>query len=158
MKITIISILAFAIHDFYSSITVFEFNQTSSRFEIIGKYFEDDFIAFVQSKNSSFTIKESPQSELKPILEDHMQLFLNKKKINLNFIGMTRKNDIIILLFESDGIKESGELEIKNTLLLSKFEDQVNIIQLKSGLNRRAAVINRDQTSATFKWLLNKPD
>lgn len=156
MIIKLLFFILFIKHDFHSSITIIEHNKQSMQLEITAKYFEDDLIKFLKSKNPEYQYKEHYDPYIDSVFSSHFVIELKQKKVKLSFLGSKKINDIITLFLESEKIEDAGKLKIKNTVLLKIFEDQVNITQIKSGNYRRTQTISNDEKTVEFIWPLNK--
>lgn len=140
------------IHDFYSSITIIEFNEKTKTFEITAKFFEDDFTVFMNNLDEDYSYTEKLSESARHHILTHFKLIHNQKQIPIKILGTKIRNDILFLFIESTPVFESGELMIRNTMLLKSFEDQINIIQLKKGTARRTQIISNSKKSVMFKW------
>lgn len=158
MITNIIILSSIFFHEFYSSITTIEYRFEKKKYEIVGKYFENDFIKYAQDFIPDYTLDKKYNSQLRNYLESEFTLKLNKQQIKTHFVGFVKQNDIVVLLFESEETANNGDLDVKNNLLLKHFKDQINIIQLKQNTYRKTEIISNHNKVVSFKTPLDNLD
>jgi hypothetical protein len=131
-----ISIYGFTIiHEFYVSLTELRYNPDSSRLEVSMRIFPDDLDRALQA---SYGVETHLATQLEPAEADslldhylrlHFRVEVNGEAVAFSYLGKEPEANAIWCYLESDPINHPYSLNIRNTILMDKFEDQVNIIQ-----------------------------
>lgn len=161
-KILILSVIfsitaAFTGHKFFVSVTKIEYKQEKESLQIITQIFVDDLEKTLSERHLKEihigTKKETAQDEeyLKEYLLKKLKIKVNGAFASLNYIGKEMDIDQVKCYFEVTGISELKGMEIENKILMDLFEDQQNIIHVKTPSNRRSLILDR----ANPKGMLN---
>jgi len=146
-----IALLFFAKHDFYTSVTQIDYNKKAQTLEITVRLFTDDLIVALEQngapKMELGTDNEPPEANefLEKYLRKHLLLTVNGKPSPFKYHGKEAQLDATWCYLEITDILSVSKLELKNTLLLSSFENQTNMVNLsidggtKSGLTRKGS-------------------
>jgi hypothetical protein len=133
----IIPVILSMAHKYYVSVTQIAFIKEKKSVQIISRIDVDDF---------EFTLRERYDKNIdlttideNPIVDDYIQRYLkqkleikiNTKEVDFNFIGKDYDNDQIVCYLEIENIASISTIEISNTLLFDLFQEQKNIIKLK---------------------------
>ncbi|MFT4673757.1 MAG: hypothetical protein ACI9R6_000651 [Saprospiraceae bacterium] len=156
--IIIVPILTAAtIHKFYVTTTRVEYIPQEQSLQIITEIFTDD----IEKTLTKRTLKEVHLDSEKETNEDLALLrdyvfnkfvvFVNGIKVNYNYIGLQYDIDRVKLYLEITNVSSLATLEIENTILFDAFEDQQNIIHIKTPDLRRSLVLDKENP----KGLLN---
>ncbi len=144
-------------HKFYVSITKIEYVQEKESLQIITKIFTDDIEDVLQERYSpdiSLGTKNETATDvayLKKYIFQKLQIHVNGKPETFTFVGIAYENDVMKVYLEITGIADLKTLEIENEILFDMFDEQQNIIHLKTPKNRRSLVLDKDNP----KGLLN---
>ena len=131
--IYIVSHLPIYCHSFHASISSFDCKKNTSTIEITMKLFTDDIEYALRSLENSDLVLDSKvnlhniDSLIFSYIKMNLVLLLNNKKTELLWIGKEIDNDITWCYLEIKNIDKLFELKIKNSLLFSFFDDQLNI-------------------------------
>ncbi len=124
-------------HKYYVSVTQIAFIKEKKSVQIISRIDVDDL---------EFTLRERYDKNIdlttiaeNPIVDDYIQRYLkqkleikiNTKEVDFNFIGKDYDNDQIVCYLEIEDIASISTIEISNTLLFDLFQEQKNLIKLK---------------------------
>jgi hypothetical protein len=78
-------------------------------------------------------------------------VFVNGTKRDYNYIGLQYDVDRVKLYLEITNVSALEQIEIENKILFDTFEDQQNIIHIKTPEKRRSLVLDKENP----KGLLN---
>jgi hypothetical protein len=156
--IIIVPILTAAtVHKFYVTTTRVEYIPQEQSLQIITEIFTDD----IEETLTKRTLKEvyldsekETNEDLKLLQEyvfNKFVVFVNGIKVNYNYIGLQYDIDRVKLYLEITKVSSLATLEIENTILFDAFEDQQNIIHIKTPDLRRSLVLDKENP----KGLLN---
>jgi hypothetical protein len=99
--------------------------------------FLDDFDVALQKtfgKNFNLSSKEELEKSngyIEEYLEDHFEIKIDSKSLNVNYLGKEYEGDIIYLYIEIENVKTISTVEVTNNMLIDFFPDQKNLIKLK---------------------------
>ena len=149
--------LAFSSHKYYLSLTQIEYNKDQDSLEVIINVFMDD-IEFAINKEYSVDLRLTTKQELEDVdsyfqkyLRENLRFLVNKELVNYNFIGKEYEGDLVYFYLEVNVSDRPITLEVFNTILVTYFEQQQNIIKFKNGSERQSKILSKN----TNKALLN---
>ena len=149
--------LAFSSHKYYLSLTQIEYNKDQDSLEVIINVFMDD-IEFAINKEYSVDLRLTTKQELEDVdsyfqkyLRKNLRFLVNKELVNYNFIGKEYEGDLVYFYLEVNVSDSPVSLEVYNTILVTYFEQQQNIIKFKNGSERQSKILSKN----TNKALLN---
>jgi len=165
MKLFRIALLLFIIpitiaataHKFYVSTTNVEYVQKKQTIQVISKLFIDDIEDVLQARYgkqvSLATKKETKEDEklLEKYILDKLKINVNGKETKPIYIGREYETDVVKVYMEIEGVSTLQTLEIENKALMELFEEQQNIIHIKTPTKRRSLILEADNP----KGLLN---
>lgn len=165
MRFFTIFILAFvlpvvmgaAIHKFYASTTKIEYVPQEQSLQIITEIFTDDIQQALSERNLRevhLDSKKQTQADvllLKDYVFKKFVVFVNGAKQDYNYIGQQYDVDRVKLYLEIPNISSFERIEIENKILFDTFEDQQNIIHIRTPDARRSLVLDKENP----KGLLN---
>jgi hypothetical protein len=121
-------------HPFYISLTEIRQNSKSKNLEIAQKIFWDDLeISLSAYHQESFDIL-NPKDEKKLndkigiYLTKHLEIWVDGKKVTLNYLGFEVEEDAIWAYFESTPVLLSNQVEVRNSILIREIDSQQNIV------------------------------
>lgn len=124
-------------HPLHISVTEIEYNEKAQSLQIISRIFIDDLESAVRDK-----VKKPELDILNPkdglttkglvadYLKDHLKIRLDGKEQRLNFLGYEEENFALICYIEIEKIKEFKEIEVENTVITEKYDDQSNLVHV----------------------------
>ena len=127
MKILALMMMtSFATADFYSSMTKVDYVEGSKTLKFTTK---------MNTQHISDAIKINPntagfESEVKKYVNNNFDLFVNGSAKTLTFTGSQVNGQSVWVYFEAGGVSEINTLKIKNTIMLSTFPKQFNIVNI----------------------------
>lgn len=132
-------IMSFAVADFYSSMTKVDYLEASKTLKFTTK---------LNTSHISDAIKINPNTagfdaEVKKYVNNNFDLFVNGTPKNLTFTGSQVNGESVWVYFESNGINEINTIRIKNTILLSVFPKQFNLVNIAYKGNQKTMNFQR---------------
>lgn len=153
-----LSFVATAIHDFHVSITKIDLNPESKKLEVMIKLFTDDLSTtldtFAGKALKLGTQKEPPSANdaLKKYVESGFEIIVNGKPVVLNYLGKQQEDDATWVYLESEKVGKIKELEVVNSLLTERFNDQSNLINLEVKGEKEALTLRKGQTQGKVEF------
>jgi len=143
-------------HKFYVSTTKIEYVEQQQSVQIISKIFIDDLEEVLRKRYDESIVldskDESEQDFVKRYLLQKLQITINGIPATLEYIGKEYEIDVIKVYFEINDIIELNTIEIENIVLFDLFEEQQNIIHLKTGESRRSLVLNKENPKGMLNF------
>lgn len=130
-------------HDYHLSNVEIEYNAKAQALQIIMHIFIDDLEdaianAGVEQKLYLCTDREVEDADqyISDYISSKFAIMVDDKPVDYVFLGKETSPDIIAMdcYLEVEDLTSASEIAISNDLLMEVFEDQVNIIKLKSTL------------------------
>lgn len=150
--------LAFSSHKYYLSLTQIEYNKDQDSLEVIINVFMDD-IEFAINKEYSVDLRLTTKQELEDVdsyfqkyLRKNLRFLVNKELVNYNFIGKEYEGDLVYFYLEVNVSDSPVSLEVYNTILVTYFEQQQNIIKFKNGSDRQSKILSKNTNKALLKF------
>ena len=150
--------LAFSSHKYYLSLTQIEYNKDQDSLEVIINVFMDD-IEFAINKEYSVDLRLTTKQELEDVdsyfqkyLRKNLRFLVNKELVNYNFIGKEYEGDLVYFYLEVNVSDSPVSLEVYNTILVTYFEQQQNIIKFKNGSHRQSKILSKNTNKALLKF------
>ena len=122
----LIVMTSFATADFYSSMTKVDYVEGSKTLKFTTK---------MNTQHISDAIKINPntagfEAEVKKYVNNNFDLFINGSPKTLTFTGSQVNGESVWVYYEAGGVSEINTLKIKNTIMLSTFPKQFNIVNI----------------------------
>ena len=145
-------------HPFHVSVVETEQNAGNKTLEISCKIFTDDFETLL-AKNYKVKVdlinppnKAAMDTLVKKYLLSHLSMKANGKPVVLSYVGFENESEAAYGYFEVENIPVLNKLEITNSILFDKFDDQVNIMHVKVNGNRKSTKLNYPEKEAVFNF------
>ena len=131
--------MSFAEADFYSSMTKVDYVEGSKTLKFTTK---------LNTAHISDAIKINPntasfEAEVKKYVNNNFDLYVNGSTKNLTFTGSQVNGESVWVYFEASGIGEINTIRIKNTILLSAFPKQFNLVNIAYKGNQKTMNFQR---------------
>jgi hypothetical protein len=164
-KWLILPVLAFVVsaaspvpHPFHVSVIEMEHNATDKTLEISCKIFTDDFESIL-AKNYSAKVdlinppnKAAMDSLVKKYIYSHVGVKVNGKPVTLNYIGFENEAEAAYAYIEVSNVPSVSRIDIVNTILYDKFDDQVGIMHVKVNGSRKSFKLDYPAKEASFNF------
>ena len=149
--------LAFTTHKYYLSLTQIEYNKDQKSLEVIINVFMDD-IELAINKEYAIDLNLTTKDELKDAdvyfhnyLTKNLTFTIDNDIVTHNYIGKEYEGDLVYFYLEIAVKENPTSLEVFNTILLTYFEQQQNVVKFKNGSKRQSKILSKN----TNKALLN---
>ena len=132
-------LLRFAAADFYSSMTKVDYLEASKTLKFTTK---------LNTAHISDAIKINPntagfEAEVKKYVNNNFDLYVNGGAKKLTFTGSQVNGESVWVYFEASGITDISTIRIKNTILLSAFPKQFNLVNIAYKGNQKTMNFQR---------------
>ncbi len=137
-------------HKFYLSVTEIRYAQEEESLQIAIKLFTDDLEqALTNQFKQEIRLSQNnlSQADLKRIgayLIEHFEIKVNGKIVQADYLGSENQLDATWNYIEIKHIRRINKLEITNSLLLSEFDEQVNILNFIYQNKTRSFIGNKE--------------
>ena len=145
-------------HKFYVSTTTIEYKKEKSTFQITSQLFIDDVETLLREYKND--IKLAPDSNNKKIdelleiaLRQAFQIKIDKKRVDLIYIGREYKNDILQCYLEVIVPELSEKVTLQNRIFFNIFKNQQNIIHFKNKDIRKSVLLDFEEDNVTFSLI-----
>ena len=118
--------MSFMKADFYSSMTKVDYLEASKTLKFTTK---------LNTSHISDAIKINPntagfEAEVKKYVNNNFDLYVNGSAKTLTFTGSQVNGESVWVYFEAGGVTDINSIKIKNTILLSTFPKQFNLVNI----------------------------
>ena len=135
----ILVLMSFVNADFFSSMTKADYLEGSKTLKFTTK---------MNTSHISDAIKINPntagfEAEVKKYVNNNFDLYVNGSPKTLTFTGSQVNGESVWVYFEASGISEISTVKIKNTILLSTFPKQFNLVNIAYKGNQKTMNFQR---------------
>ena len=139
-------------HKFYVSTTEIEFKSDSKTLQITSQLFIDDIELLLRNEFEDIRLAPDSNTELiDSLLSQYfrktLQFYAHGEPLVFSFLGKEYKNDIVQSYLELKLDKILDQIELRNTLLLSLFQEQQNIVHFKTQNKRKSFLLHKKKPS-----------
>lgn len=145
-------------HPLYISVTEINHNAKDKTLEISCKIFTNDLEATLE-KSAHVKVDVSDQKnkqETNKLIADyvsrHLQLKVDGRGIALHFIGSEQEADGTWSYFQVNDITSVKKIDIVNSLLYDNFQQEINIMHVTVGGEKKSTRLNYPDTGASFSF------
>ena len=145
-------------HPFFVSVTEINHNAGDKNLEISCKIFTDDFeTALTKSTGTKVDLfnprdKQLAEKQIAAYIKKHLVMRLDNKPVTLEFVGYERENEAVWSYLQVSQTSAPKKIEINNDLLYDAFNQQINLIHISVGGNRKSTKLNYPDASASFQF------
>ena len=131
--------MSFMKADFYSSMTKVDYLEASKTLKFTTK---------LNTSHISDAIKINPntagfEAEVKRYVNNNFDLYVNGSARTLTFTGSQVNGESVWVYYEANGITDVSTIRIKNTILLSSFPKQFNLVNIAYKGNQKTMNFQR---------------
>ena len=124
--LTFLAMFSFTDNDFYSSMTKVDYVEGSKTLKFTSK---------INTKHISDALKINSntvgfEAEVKKYINSNFDVSVNGASKNLTFTGSQVSGETVWVYFEASGISDVSSLKIRNSILLSAYPKQMNIVNI----------------------------
>ncbi|MCJ8152567.1 M penetrans family 1 protein [Chryseobacterium sp. SSA4.19] len=122
--LTLLALMSFTYVDFFSSMTKVDYIDGSKTLKFTTK---------MNTSHISDAIKINPntagfEAEVKRYVNNNFDVYVNGSPKTITFTGSQVSGETVWVYFEAGGVSDISTLKIKNTILLSAFPKQSNVV------------------------------
>lgn len=145
-------------HPLHVSVLEINHNSAEKTLEISCRIFTDDFekVLGQNYKTRIDLINPPDRPAMEKLVKDyvlkHIKIDLDGKTISPNFLGYEKDNDAVYSYFEVTQVPTVKKLVIENLLMHDLFEDQINLMHVTVGGNRKSGKLNYPDKEAVFNF------
>lgn len=144
-------------HPFYVSMTEIQYNKQTQALEISVRIFTDDFENTLRKNHPGAKIDilhpadpEQMNKYVNDYLQTHLRLQVNKKPVQMLFVGYEQQTESIWIYFEAKQVAAMEKLDIYNSLLHEFNNNQINMIHVQMDKSQKSTRLNFPDTNASF--------
>ncbi|MDB9899305.1 hypothetical protein OAC85_00060 [Flavobacteriaceae bacterium] len=148
-----------SLHDYYVSSTEVVFVEDKQQLQVTTRVFIDDLEAYFNAQTED---KIQLQPDLEPakidslvhvFFKNNFNIFFDKKKVGIQYIGRQYKEDQILIFAEALEVSSPTSIEIHNTILIPFRSDQQNIVHLKTVNSKKSFLMDASKTILAQLWI-----
>ena len=152
------------LHPFHVSVVEINHNAADKTLEISCKIFTDDFekvLAQNYPQDAAHKVKVdliNPPNKaamdtlVKKYIYSHLSLSADGKPVKLSYIGFEREAEAVYGYVQVDNISSVKKIDITNKLMYDLFADQINLMHVIVGGNRKSTKLDYPETQASFSF------
>jgi hypothetical protein len=146
------------VHPLYISVTEITHNPKDKILEVSCKIFTNDFEAVLEKMSGSrvdlsvAAQKAATDKLIDAYVEKHLRLKIDGRPAALHFIGSEKENDGTWSYFQVNDVSTVKKLEAVDELLYDSFNQQINILHVTVGGQRKSTRLDYPDTGATFEY------
>jgi hypothetical protein len=145
-----------SLHAFHTSITQIEYNSKAKNYEISVRIFTDDFETVINTENKTKSTKIQDGDKNDGLVSTYVLKHFSiispqNKKISLKYIGKENEDIATWLYFEMPEESFVKGSKIQQNVLMELFEDQVNIVNVRKGEERKSFLFDLKNKSKIFE-------
>ncbi len=137
--LTLIIMMSFNVADFYSSMTKVDYIDGSKTLKFTTKMNTSHISDAIKINRNTAGF----EAEVKKYVNNNFDVFVNDAPKNLTFTGSQISGETVWVYFETSGVSDISSLKIKNTILLSAFPKQINLVNIAYKGNLRTMNFQR---------------
>lgn len=145
-------------HPFHVSVTEINHNAADKTLEVTCKIFTDDFEG-VLAKNYKTKVdlinppnKAAMDTLVKKYIISHLSVKANGKPVKFSYLGYEHDKEAVFAYLEVENVQAVSAFTINNNLMYDFFEDQVNIMHVFVGGNRKSTKLSYPETEASVNF------
>jgi hypothetical protein len=89
---------------------------------------------------------------VKKYISSHIQIKADDKATQMNYLGFEKEDEAVNIYFEVEKIPSVKKVEINNSILHDLYDDQINIIHVIVGGNRKSTRLDYPNKTAGFNF------
>jgi len=146
------------VHPFYVCVTEINHNVVDKTLEISCKIFADDFEKVLTQKNKSVVSISQPKDKaaldklINQYIKGHLSFKADSKEANFNYLGFEKEDDAVYCYLQVDNVSAVKKIDIVNTMLHDLNNNQINIMHVNVGGNRKSLKLDFPDSLAVFSF------
>ncbi len=146
------------VHPFHVTVTEINHNAADKTLEISCKLFTDDFEKILaKNYNTKIDLINPPSKAkmdtlVKKYLYSHLSIKANGKPVVFTYVGYENESEAAYGYIEVENISSVSKLELTNTLLYDMYDDEVSIMHVIVGGNRKSNKLDYPNKEVSFSF------
>ncbi|MCU7617783.1 M penetrans family 1 protein [Chryseobacterium sp. PBS4-4] len=124
--LSLFAFMSFMAADFFSSMTKVDYIDGSKTLKFTTKMNTSHISDAIKINRSTAGF----EAEVKKYVNNNFDVYVNNSPKTLTFTGSQVSGETVWVYFETDGVSDVSSLKIKNTILLSAFPKQINLVNI----------------------------
>lgn len=124
--LTLFVLMSFISVDFYSSMTKVDYIDGSKTLKFTTKMNTSHISDAIKINRNTAGF----EAEVKKYVNNNFDVYVNNSSKTLTFTGSQVSGEAVWVYFETSGVSDINSLKIKNTILLSAFPKQINLVNI----------------------------
>jgi hypothetical protein len=155
---TLIFSAVFGAHPLYISVTEINHNPKDKILEVSCKMFTNDLEAVLEKTSgthvdlSAARDKAAADRLIEGYVEKRLRLRVDGKAVALHFVGSEKENDGTWSYFQVNDIPSVKRIDAVDELLYDGFNQQINILHVTVGGQRKSTRLDYPAASASFEF------
>lgn len=146
------------LHPFHVSVTEINHNAADRTLEVTCKIFTDDFEG-VLAKNYKTKVdlinppdRAAMDTLVKKYILSHLSVKANGKPVKFSYLGFEHDKEAVFAYLEAENVQAVSAFTISNNLMYDFFDDQVNIMHVYVGGNRKSTKVVYPESEASVNF------
>jgi hypothetical protein len=145
-------------HPYHVSVVELEHNATDKTLEISCKIFTDDFEkVLAQNYKAKVDLINPPDRKamdtlVRKYIQSHLSFKVDGRPVTFWYLGFEHDKEAIFGYIQVDNIPSVKKVEITNSLMHDMFRDQINLMHVKVGGERKSTKLDYPSVVATFEF------
>lgn len=135
----VIIFMSFIKADFFSTMTKVDYIDGSKTLKFTTKMNADHISDAIKINRNTAGF----EAEVKKYVNNNFDVYVNGSPKTLTFTGSQVSGETVWVYFETGGVSDISSLKIKNTLLLSAFPKQMNLVNIAYKGNQKTMSFQR---------------
>lgn len=131
--------MSFKISDFYSSMTKADYQKGSKTMKFTTKLNADHIAEALKINKNAVGF----EAEVKKYVNNNFDFQVNGRSANLTFTGSQITGKSVWVYFEAKGVQDISSIKIKNTILLSVYPKQTNVVNISYNGTQKTMTFQR---------------
>lgn len=145
-------------HPFYVSVTEINHNAKTQSVEVSCRMFYDDLEHALEKdyKKPLDIVKPADKALLNRLIAEyvkkHLSIKADGKPLTLSYVGYEIQEDGAWAYFEVKGVPALKKIDIHDELLNTQHEEQINMLHVTVGGQRKSTKLDNPDTEASFSF------
>jgi len=147
-----------AAHPLYITVTEINHNPKEKILEISCKIFTNDLETVLEkqarAKVDLSSVKDKPANDkmVDEYIEKHLRLKVDGKPAGLHWVGSEKESDGTWCYFQVNDVPSVKRIDVTNDLLYEAFSQQINIMHVTVGGDRKSTRLDCPEANASFQF------
>jgi len=137
--LSLFALMSFMTVDFFSSMTKVDYVDGSKTLKFTTKMNTSHISDAIKINRSTAGF----EAEVKKYVNNNFDVYVNGSPKTLTFTGSQVSGETVWVYFETGGVSDISSLKIKNTILLSAFPKQINLVNIAYKGNQKTMNFQR---------------